>query len=44
MKEKEMELIGDWIHIVLSDLPNQKKKKEVLQSVHELCKKFPFYL
>ncbi|MBI2082561.1 MAG: serine hydroxymethyltransferase [Deltaproteobacteria bacterium] len=44
MKEKEMELIGDWIHTVLSDVQNERKKKEVLESVRGLCKSFPFYL
>ncbi|MBI2981427.1 MAG: serine hydroxymethyltransferase, partial [Deltaproteobacteria bacterium] len=43
MKEEEMELIGDWIDTVLSDVNNARKKKEVLQSVREFCKRFPFY-
>ncbi len=44
MKEQEMEQVGDWIHAVLSDPKNEKKKKEVRESVRELCRNFPFYL
>ncbi|MBI2066520.1 MAG: serine hydroxymethyltransferase [Deltaproteobacteria bacterium] len=44
MKEKEMELIGDWINKILCDPTNSQNKKEVRQNINELCKKFPFYL
>lgn len=44
MKEKEMELIADWIDAVLSDPKNEKKKREIRENVRSLCKEFPFYL
>lgn len=44
MKESEMKLIGGWINDVLSDIKNDKKKREVRESVRELTKKFPLYL
>ncbi len=43
MKETEMKLIGEWIHAVLSDIKNEKKQKEVIGNIYELCKKFPLY-
>jgi glycine hydroxymethyltransferase len=44
MKEAEMKTIGRWIHEVLSDIKNEKKKHEVREHVRELTKKFPLYL
>ncbi len=44
MKEKEMQTIGEWIHTILSDIGNEHKKREVRDSILELCKKFPLYL
>jgi len=44
MKEPEMREIGDWIHDILSDPKNPKKKREVRENVRTLCQRFPFYL
>lgn len=44
MKEKEMEQIADWIHAVLSDPKNEKKKNEIREDIKKFCRKFPFYL
>lgn len=44
MKEAEMRTIGGWIHEALSDVKNDRKKKEVMGNIGELCKKFPLYL
>ncbi len=43
MKEKEMELIGDFIDRVLKDIGNESLQLEIKESVKELCKRFPFY-
>ncbi|MBI1910073.1 MAG: serine hydroxymethyltransferase [Deltaproteobacteria bacterium] len=44
MKENEMKQIGGWIHEVLSDPKNEKKKREIREEVKQLCQKFPLYL
>lgn len=44
MKEKEMQVIGEWIHGVLSDIKNEAKKREVRENIRKLCKRFPLYL
>ncbi|MDO8462145.1 MAG: serine hydroxymethyltransferase [Deltaproteobacteria bacterium] len=44
MKEPEMKQVGLWIHEVLSDLNNEKKKREVRESVKAFCRRFPLYL
>jgi glycine hydroxymethyltransferase len=44
MKEAEMKTIGGWIHEVLSDITNDRKKREIRENIHALCKKFPLYL
>lgn len=40
-KEKEMELIAEWIFQVITDFDN--KKEEISNAVQELCKQFPIY-
>src|SRR5262249_45379067 len=44
MKEDEMKIIGGWIYEVLSDIKNEKKKREVREHIRDLTKKFPLYL
>lgn len=44
MKEVEMRTIGEWIHEVLSDIKNDRKKRDVQAHIREFCKKFPLYL
>jgi glycine hydroxymethyltransferase len=43
MKEKEMDLIGDFIAEVLENIDSEEIQKKVKQSVKELCQKFPLY-
>ncbi len=43
MKEAEMRTIAEWIHGVLSNLKDEKKKKEVKENIRELCERFPLY-
>jgi glycine hydroxymethyltransferase len=43
MKEKEMDLICEFIHRVLTNLDDEALQREIKESVKELCKKFPFY-
>ncbi len=43
MKEQEMELVGNWIHQVLSDSKNESLQAKVKSEVRELCQKFPLY-
>ncbi len=43
MKEKEMKLVGAWIHQVLSDPENPSVLSEVRNKVKELCQDFPLY-
>ncbi len=43
MKEHEMEIISDFMDIVLKDLENESLQNKVKENVKELCKKFPFY-
>lgn len=43
MKEKEMELIGDFIIEVLEHIDNEETQKKVRERVKELCLKFPLY-
>jgi glycine hydroxymethyltransferase len=44
MKEPEMQLIGAWVHKVLSDIKNESLQKKVQGEIRELCQKFPLYL
>jgi glycine hydroxymethyltransferase len=44
MKEKEMQLIGSWIHQIISDPKNESLQKKIKGEVRELCGKFPLYL
>ena len=44
MKESEMQLIGGWIHQVLSDSHNTSLHQKVVGEIKELCKKFPLYV
>jgi glycine hydroxymethyltransferase len=43
MKEKEMKTIADLIGKVLSNVEDEKVKKEVSSTVKDLCKQFPLY-
>lgn len=43
MKEKEMQMIGNFIADVLSDVNSDSVQKKVMQEVKQLCSKFPFY-
>jgi glycine hydroxymethyltransferase len=43
MKEKEMDLICEFIDRVLTNLDDEALQRETKESVKELCKKFPFY-
>jgi glycine hydroxymethyltransferase len=43
MKESEMELIGSWIHRILSDLNNSSLQEKIKKEIKELCQKFPLY-
>ncbi|HUU50123.1 MAG TPA: serine hydroxymethyltransferase [Nitrospinota bacterium] len=43
MREKEMELIGDFIKEVLEHIDNKETQKKVRDKVKELCLKFPLY-
>ncbi len=44
MKENEMQIIGGWIHQVLSDPRNESLHTKICVEIKELCKKFPLYL
>lgn len=43
MKEKEMELIADYIEIAIKNTENDKLLSETSGKVRELCSKFPVY-
>lgn len=43
MKEKEMKIIAEFIHRVISNLSNEKIYQEVEKEVKELCQKFSLY-
>lgn len=43
MKEKEMEIICNFIDAVLKDINNAALRTETREKVRELCKQFPFY-
>ncbi|HEX2965296.1 MAG TPA: serine hydroxymethyltransferase [Syntrophorhabdaceae bacterium] len=43
MKEKEMEIICNFIDAVLKDINNEALRTETREKVRELCKQFPFY-
>ncbi len=43
MEEKEMKIIAEFIHRVISNLGNQKIYQEVGEEVRKLCQKFPLY-
>ncbi len=44
LKEKEMDMISEWMVKILSDVTNEKTILEVKNQVKELCKQFPVYL
>lgn len=44
MKETEMQQIGEWIDVVLTDIENEDLQKRILGEVKELCERFPLYL
>jgi glycine hydroxymethyltransferase len=41
MKEEDMVKIAEMIHLAITDFENSKNR--VIESVHELCKKYPLY-
>ncbi len=43
MKEKEMELIGTWIAMLLRDIGNESLKADITSKVHNLAQAFPIY-
>jgi glycine hydroxymethyltransferase len=43
MKEKEMQLIGEWMAMVLEDPANESVLTKVRGLVEELCRQFPIY-
>ncbi len=43
MKEKEMELIADYIEIAIKNAGNEKLLSETSDKVRELCSRFPVY-
>lgn len=43
MKEREMELIADYIAFVLEKISDQRARSAVREKVHELCSHFPLY-
>ncbi|MFC1637767.1 serine hydroxymethyltransferase, partial [Candidatus Margulisiibacteriota bacterium] len=43
MKENEMKVIADLIGKVLSNVDDEKSKKEAAAKVKDLCKQFPLY-
>jgi len=43
MKEREMEIIADWINEALENRSDEKMLKRVRREVKALCKKFPIY-
>jgi len=43
MKEKEMKVIAEFIHRVISNLGQEKIYQQVGAEVKELCQKFPLY-
>jgi glycine hydroxymethyltransferase len=43
MKEKEMEIIADYIEIAIKNAENDNLLSEISGKVRELCSKFPVY-
>jgi glycine hydroxymethyltransferase len=43
MKEKEMELIADYIEIAIKNADNDRLLSETSGKVRELCSRFPVY-
>jgi glycine hydroxymethyltransferase len=43
MKEKEMELIAEYIEISIKNQANEKILSETSRNVRELCSRFPVY-
>ncbi len=43
MKEKEMELIGEYIDAVISNINNETLLKDIEKKVLKLCEEFPLY-
>ena len=43
MKEKEMEIIADWIHRAICDRKDEKKILEIKNEVKKLCSQFPLF-
>jgi len=43
LKEREMEMVGEWISAVLKDPKNESLLREVREKVRRLCEEFPVY-
>lgn len=43
-KEKECELLANWVCDILDDIQNQETIKKTKEKVLEICKKFPVYI
>ncbi len=43
LKEKEIEMVGEWIVAVLRDHENESLLKEIRAKVNRLCEEFPLY-
>ncbi len=43
MKESEMQVIGNWMHQILSDFQNETLKNKIRKDIQTLCEKFPLY-
>lgn len=41
MKEDQMKLIAEWMHLVVTNIGNEEVEHEVRNEVTELCKQFP---
>jgi glycine hydroxymethyltransferase len=43
LREKEMELVADWIGRALQNVANEAELSSIRDEVKELCRKFPLY-
>jgi len=43
LKEREMEMVGEWISAVLKDPKNESLLREIREKVRRLCEEFPVY-
>jgi glycine hydroxymethyltransferase len=43
MKEKEMQIIGNWIAEIILDIENEKLQADIKEKIDILCRQFPLY-